>query len=190
MTAAPLSAADKADLGRLSRYLNLQKTLEARFMQFSSNGGYAEGALQISRPDRMNLEYDAPSPVRIVADGHWLIFHDSELNQTTHIPLGSTPAGILLGENITFFAKDLTVTGFEKSPGALRVSVVRRAEPLEGSLTLVFSDAPLGLRKWSVTDAQGIVTTVSLVAVRTGVSFAGREGLFKDPSHKLGGAGD
>ncbi|HEY9164453.1 MAG TPA: outer membrane lipoprotein carrier protein LolA, partial [Magnetovibrio sp.] len=48
----------------------------------------------------------------------------------------------------------------------------RSDDPAEGSLTLVFESKPLQLRKWSVTDAQGITTTVSLLGPKFGVNLA------------------
>ncbi len=41
--------------------------------------------------------------------------------------------------------------------------MIKGNDPLEGNLTLIFSDKPLGLKKWTVTDAQGVVTNVSLL---------------------------
>jgi outer membrane lipoprotein-sorting protein len=38
-----------------------------------------------------------------------------------------------------------------------------------GSVTLVFSDRPLGLKKWEIVDAQGVTTQVSLVNARYGM---------------------
>ncbi len=46
---------------------------------------------------------------------------------------------------------------------------MRNEDPLDGSLTLIFSDRPLTFRKWIVTDAQGVVTTVSLLRTRFGL---------------------
>ena len=41
----------------------------------------------------------------------------------------------------------------------------------DGGVTLVFSDMPLELRKWTVDDSQGIKTTVSLLGSRFAVSL-------------------
>ena len=40
-----------------------------------------------------------------------------------------------------------------------------------GSITLVFSDKPLVLKKWIVIDAQNIKTTVNLNGIETGVKL-------------------
>lgn len=170
-TAAPrpadLGEQDSADLARVEAYLNGIDTLRARFLQVSSDGGYAEGDLYIDRPGNMRIDYDPPVPVIVVASGSWLIYLDTKLEQVTHIPVGSTPAGILLHETVKL-SGDVTVTAFERQADALRVTLVRTKDPAEGSLTLVFSDRPLVLRKWSVIDAQGVETSVSLMETHFG----------------------
>ena len=40
-----------------------------------------------------------------------------------------------------------------------------------GSMTLVFSDQPLVLRKWTITDGQGITTQVALINPEFGVEL-------------------
>jgi outer membrane lipoprotein-sorting protein len=63
----------------------------------------------------------------------------------------------------------------------VRVTLVRTDNPMEGSLSLFFTDSPLTLRKWAVTDAQGIVTDVSLVKTQFGVPLDPQLFRFKNP---------
>lgn len=165
---AGLSPDDKADIARIEAYLNGIKTMKARFLQVASNGDYSEGDLYFSRPGRMRLEYDDPKPVVIVADGENLAYYDKELGQVSYYDLEATQAAILLKDEISFTSGDVIVTGFERGPGVLRLTVIKGDDPMEGNLTLIFSDRPLGLKKWTITDAQGIVTNVSLLGPRFG----------------------
>ncbi len=167
--AAMLSAAARADVGRIEAYLNRIRTLKARFLQVSSTGDLSEGALFISRPGKLRIEYDPPVPILIVAAGGVLTYFDKELDQVSEINIESTPAGILVQEAISFFSGDFTLTRFKRQADVARVTLVRTEDPLEGSLTLIFSDRPLTLRKWIVTDAQGVKTTVSLLKTRFGL---------------------
>jgi len=167
-----LSDSDRADIARMEAHLNSVKTLRSRFLQVSSTGEYAEGKLYLSRPGRLRMEYLPPKPLMVIADGANLIYVDTELEQMTAIPLGLTPAEILVRESISFESEEIIVTGFERSPGVLRLSLVKADEMLfEGNLTMVFSDRPLELRKWMVTDAQGEVTTVSLLGPESGIDL-------------------
>ncbi len=169
--APDLPDAERKDVGRIEAYLNGIDTLQARFLQVSSQGGTAEGSVYLSRPGRMRIEYDPPVPVLIVADDGWLIYYDSELEQVSHLRLSATPAAILVSGDISLFSDELAVTAFERGAGVLRVTVTRADEPLEGALTLVFTDRPLALKQWTVVDAQGIATTVSLIGTRFGMAL-------------------
>ncbi len=169
--AAPaLSEADRADIARIEAYLNTLTTVRARFMQMSSEGSYAEGDFYLSRPGHLRIEYDPPVPVLIVANGQTLVYYDKELEQTSYVGIDSTPAGLLVGAEVSFSGKT-SITGFERGANALRLTLVMTEDPLGGSITLVVSDNPLVLRKWTVTDAQGVVTKVSLLGARFGMAL-------------------
>ena len=176
-----LGAEDQADLARIEAYLNGIRTVQSGFVQHSSNGERAEGQLYLSRPGKLRVEYQPPVPVLVVADGTFLVYYDRNLEQVSHIPLASTPASILLDEQISLSGGALTVTGFERGDNEILVSLVRTDNPGEGSITLVFRENPLALQQWSVTDAQNIVTVVSLVDPRFDVRLDRKLFVFEDP---------
>lgn len=178
---AQLSERDRTDIRRAEAYLNSISTLRARFLQISPNGGQIEGTAYFSRPGRMRLQYDPPSPMLVVADGRFLIVHDQELGEPSYIPLGSTPAGILVRENVQLDGKDVTVTRVTRAPGILNVSLVESEDPGQGELTLVFSESPFTLKQWRVLDGQGQTTTVSLYNAQGGLSLDPKLFRFVDP---------
>ena len=180
--AAALSAQDRADVARAEEYLNSITTLKARFLQIAGNSNQAEGTAYLSRPGRMRLQYDPPSPMLVVADGTFLIVHDRELGEPSYIPLGSTPAGVLVRDNVRLIGKDVTVTRVVRLPGVLNVSLVEADEPEAGELTLVFSESPFALRQWRVVDAQGTTTTVSLYESQTGLKLDPKLFEFRNPN--------
>ncbi len=185
--AALLSDADRADIARIERYINEIETLQARFLQVSSTGDYAEGTLFLWRPGRLRIEYDPPNPILIVANRTWLIYEDKELEQITQLPLAATPADILVAENISLFSDAFTITRFERGAGSLRLTVTRAEDPLAGNITLVFSDRPLALKKWTVIDAQGVATTVSLLGSRLGAPLNPKLFEFELPEEPMDG---
>jgi outer membrane lipoprotein-sorting protein len=152
---------DQSDIARVEAYLNGLHSLKARFVQTAPDGGITQGDALVLRPGRMRFQYDAPSPFLLVANYGTLYFHDSQLHQTSNIPLGRTPLGMLLADRVTL-SGDVTVTAITRLPGQLHVTLVRTATPGEGSLTLYFADQPLTLRQWVVLDQQGKQTRVSL----------------------------
>ena len=182
--AAPAAGADAdpaADphLARIVDYLNAIRSLKARFVQIAPDGGVSEGAMFMRRPGRLRFAYDPPMPLLIVADGFWLVLWDKELDQVDRVPLASTPLGFLVRDEVSF-GDPIVVRRLERQPGVLSLTVFDRRREDEGELTLVFAEAPLGLRQWVVTDAQRLETRVSLFGVETNVPLDGRLFVFTD----------
>jgi outer membrane lipoprotein-sorting protein len=159
-------AIDKsAEIARIEAYLNSVRSVEAGFLQISSGGHVAEGKLYLQKPKQLRLDYRPPATVQIYANGYWLAFIDTELEEISQVPLSSTPAGILVRERVAL-SGDITVTRIEKRDDQIRVHLVQTKEPDAGKLVMSFSDRPLKLQNWIVTDAQGIRTQVSLINAR------------------------
>ncbi len=177
---AALSPQDRADIARVEGYLNGIRTLHSRFRQTAPNGGTSEGQAWLERPGRLRFEYDPPSPFLLVGGHGLLVFHDSQLKQTSNIPLGSTPLGLLLQDNLRL-SGDVTVAGLTRAPGQLQVRLLRTKSPADGTLTLIFADAPLALRQWSVVDAQRQETRITLYNVELGGTFNQKLFEFVDP---------
>jgi outer membrane lipoprotein-sorting protein len=169
--AATLSDRDRADVTKAATDLNGITSLKAHFLQFSDNGGQAEGTAYLSRPGRLRLQYDPPSPLLLLADGSFLIVDDKRYDNPSYIPLDSTPAGVLVRPHVVLNGDDLKVTGVSRQPGIVTITVISAGDPGQGQLALVFSERPFQLRQWQVTDAQGQVTTVSLFDVQTGIAL-------------------
>ncbi len=166
----PLTAQDQQDVTRVESYLNQLKTLTARFVQISDQGGVAEGRIYLQRPGRLRLDYADPVPLLIIAARGQILQHDKQLKQTTYLPISSTPAGILLRETVTL-SGSVTVTGVERGPGSVRVGLVQSDDPRAGRLTLVFAEAPLQLASWVVVDSQGATTRVALSEIQNGAQI-------------------
>jgi outer membrane lipoprotein-sorting protein len=179
--ARKLDPADQADVTRVEAYIYGIQTLQSRFLQISGNGGTAEGSFYLSRPGRLRLDYDPPVPILLVTSGSFLVHYDKELKAVTYLPIDSTPAGLLVRERIEL-AGDVTVTGVNRGPGALRVSVVQTKDATAGRLTLTFSERPFALLNWEVVDAQGLQTRVTLVEPRVGVAIDPALFRFSDPN--------
>jgi outer membrane lipoprotein-sorting protein len=175
-----LTARDQADIARVEAYLNSIHTLKARFQQIAPNGSLSGGTAWLERPGRMRFEYDPPAPFLLVAGHGLLVFHDSQLGQTTNIPLDRTPLGLLLRDNLKL-SGDITVTQIMRYPGQLQLTMLRTASPADGTITLIFADTPLALRSWTVVDAQRQETRVSLFDVQLGGTFDQSLFTFIDP---------
>jgi outer membrane lipoprotein-sorting protein len=160
----------QADLASINAYLNSLHTLKAQFIQVAPDGSTSTGTAWLDRPGRMRFQYNPPSPVLLVAGHGLVVFYDRQLQQTTNIPIGATPLGILLRDNLSL-SGDVRVTDISRQPGQISVTLVRAASPGDGTLTLIFSDQPLELRQWIVVDAQRQETRVTLYDIQVGGTF-------------------
>jgi outer membrane lipoprotein-sorting protein len=136
----------------------------------------------------MRFQYDPPSPLLLVAGHGLVVFYDSSVNQTSNFPISQTPLGILLADHVQL-GGNVTVTGMQRLPGQIQVSLVRTASPGDGTLTLIFADAPMALRQWTVLDAQRRETRVTLYNAQLGGNFDPDLFEFIDPRafHRQGG---
>ena len=159
--AGRLSPRDLADVARVEAYLNGLGTLRSAFEQVSSNGAAAAGTIYIARPGRLRVDYEPPSSIQIYASGGWLVHVDTSLEAVAHVPLGETPARFLL-EGGARLGEDVAVRRVARSPRGLAVELATAEDPGEGAFTIMFSDDPLALRGWSVVDARGVTTRVTL----------------------------
>ena len=160
-SAMELTDQDKADLKRVAAYLDGIRTMRARFQQIASTGGISTGKIYLRRPGDLRVEYDPPVPVLLVADGFWVSYYDSQLDQLTQIPIEQTPIWFLVQNTIQFTNK-ITVTDIERSPGAIRLTMHQTDKPDAGSASLTFADEPLELRQWKITDSQGTEVEIAL----------------------------
>ncbi len=179
--AQPTIAAQDAEIvQRVEDYLETLTTVQARFVQHSQAGGFAQGTFYLSRPGRMRIEYDPPIPFLYVADGFWLTFWDDELKQRTDVPLGSTLADFLIREDVSL-SGDITVRDVRRSAefGEVEIDLIQTGDPGAGMLTLVFADEPMAFRRWTVLDAQGLFTEVTLNDPSYGVDLD--NSLFRAP---------
>lgn len=158
-----LAPPDSELIRRVEAYLESLTTVQARFVQHSQAGGFAQGTFYLSRPGRMRIEYDPPIPFLYVADGFWLTFWDEELKQRTDVPLGSTLADFLIREDVSLTG-DITVRDVRRSEqlGEVELDLIQTDDPGAGMLTLVFADEPMAFKRWTVLDAQGLFTEVTL----------------------------
>ncbi len=184
-----LTADDKALISQIEGYLNEQNGLTANFLQVAADGSTRTGKAWLQRPGRMRFEYDPPDKQLLVAGFGLLVYYDPQLEQTTNIPLGTTPLGILLGQHVDLTSGNVIVTNINRQPGEDDITLVRKDKPAAGTLTLIFSTNPLALHQWVVDDAQGRETRVSLYDIAPGGPFPDSLFEFQPPPSSLPSSG-
>jgi outer membrane lipoprotein-sorting protein len=167
---ADFSKPEAADLDRLSESLNAIHSLKAEFVQTDPNGAIEQGEVYIDKPGKMRFEYKPPSAVLVVSDGLDVAVFNKKLNTTDRYPLSTTPLNILLSEHVNL-RENKNVIGIEHQQGTTVVRARSNDRRMTGNISIVFSDSGLQLKQWTVVDAQGLATTVSLHNIQTGVTL-------------------
>jgi len=167
--ASALTEAEAAAVKKAEAALNGITTMKARFVQVNADGGSAEGDLYISRPGKMRLVYDPPTPMLMVADGVFLIYVDKEMDDVSHIDLNDTPAGLLLKKNLSFTDPAVKLLGVKLGAGTVEITATQTKDTAAGKLTFVFSENPFQMRQWRVVDAQNKEVQVTLINPTFGV---------------------
>lgn len=190
--AASGTQAQQAGVPEVERYVNSIRTLQARFVQSNPNGSVVQGTLYISRPGRMRFEYDAPSQLKIVADGTQVTMWDPTNRDFGQWPIGWTAASFLTKEPF-LLSGDLTVEASQRTPdGLITLTLVQTRRPQEGKVIVRVSQNPMQLRGWSIIDNRGNKVDITLTDLKTGVQLA--SSLFKydgpDAGKVLGGGGN
>lgn len=180
---------DKKDrlAAQIEAYVNSIKTIKSGFYQVTQSGASAQGRFYAKKPNKMRLDYDPPSPVEVVEDGYYLIFHDKKLEQVTYLGLDDNPASMLLKENFSFEKDGLLIEDATEENGLTMLTVSKKEASHLGKITLIFKTRPLTLKQWRVVDAQQNVTLVTLTDTEFDAPLEDKLFKFKDPYKKRPG---
>ena len=115
----------------------------------------------------MRFEYNAPSPIDIVADGSSVIVRDRKLATQDLYPLSQTPLRYLLADRIDLL-RDTDVVSITADDTFITVVVEEKTVVIGTSrLTMMFDAKNVQLKQWTVTDPQGYDTTVAVYNLDT-----------------------
>jgi outer membrane lipoprotein-sorting protein len=170
---APLSADDRALVDRSAAYLQGLDAMKGRFEQIDARGEVTRGDLYLKRPGRARFAYDPPSGVQVISDGYTVMVTDPRLKTVNRYALALTPLSLLLAKQVRL-DKGVAVSAVDRLPDGYALTAHDARHPAQGQITLIFSESPLQLREWRISDAQGRTTRFRLL------SFAPADGL--DPS--------
>ena len=158
--AGNLSAAEA--VARANAWLDAARVMTADFVQIGPGGKRSEGQLSLERPGRMSFKYEAPARFEIVADGRSVAIIDHKLNTQDEYFIGQTPLKFLLADHIDL-SRDTQVLSVAQDEKAVTIEVEDKAA-LGGTahLELIFDPVTFALKQWTVIDAQGYQTVVTL----------------------------
>lgn len=165
--------ADKIPLSALSAYLNGLSTAQAKFTQVNGDGSLSTGTIYIKRPGRVRFEYNNDKTLVLASGGTVAIFDPKSNQPPQSYPLSRTPLSLILAPNIDL-SRAKMVVGHTSDGKTTTVTAQDPDHPDYGSINLVFTDNPIELRQWTVTDDSGSKTVVVLQNMQTGGDFPAR----------------
>jgi len=165
--ATAFDAHQRALLDKISNYLSGVQTLVGNFVQIGPDGRRVEGAFSIQKPGKVRFAYNPPSPIDIIADGSAVVVRDRSLETSDYYPLSQTPLRYLLADHIDLL-RDTDVVSVSADDTFITV-VIEETRLLTGTsrLMIMFDAKNLQLKQWTVTDPQGLDTTVAVYNLDT-----------------------
>jgi outer membrane lipoprotein-sorting protein len=159
---ATFDANQKAQAAKVSTYLSSLQTLVGNFVQVGPDGSKTKGDFYIQKPGKVRFEYEAPSPIAIVADGSSVAVRDRKLATQDIYPLSQTPLRYLLSDRIDLL-KDTNVVSVTSDDVFISVTIEEKQVMVGTSRLMLMIGAKDGqLKQWTVTDPQGYDTTVAV----------------------------
>ncbi|UXN61973.1 outer membrane lipoprotein carrier protein LolA [Phyllobacterium zundukense] len=146
------------------------KTLTGSFVQFGPRGDQTGGTFYIERPGKIRFNYNKPSPIRVISDGKSVVINNRKLDTWDLYPLSKTPLKLLLSDQIDLSAR--SVKSVKQEPDMTTIVLGDKSIFGNSTISMMFDPKTSDLRQWTITDAQGLDTTVMITDVRTGVRFA------------------
>jgi outer membrane lipoprotein-sorting protein len=183
-----LSAGDQALVDRAVEYLQAMGEAKARFVQTDARGASSQGTVWLKRPGKARFAYDPPSGLLVVSNGSTVSVADSRLKTFDAYPLMSTPLSLFLAKTIRL-DRGVQVTRVARMSDGFSITARDVRKETAGQITLTFTDRPLTLVGWSVTDAQGRATRVALSGLTPAPGLAPALFVLKDPRPKNVGRG-
>jgi outer membrane lipoprotein-sorting protein len=157
----------KAQAAKVSNYLSSLQTLVGNFVQVGPDGTKTKGDFVIQKPGKVRFEYDAPTPIEIIADGSSLAVRDRNLTTQDIYPLSQTPLRFLLSDRIDLM-KDTNVVSVTADDLFISVTIEEKQALVGTSRLMLMLGAKDGqLKQWTVTDPQGYDTTVAVYNLDT-----------------------
>ena len=152
----------KAQAARVSNYLSSLQTLVGNFVQVGPDGTKTKGDFFIQKPGKVRFEYDAPTPIEIIADGSSVAVRDRNLTTQDIYPLSQTPLRFLLSDRIDLM-KDTNVVSVTADDVFISVTIEEKQALIGTSRLMLMVGTKDGqLKQWTVTDPQGYDTTVAV----------------------------
>jgi outer membrane lipoprotein-sorting protein len=164
---ASLTPYQRSVIERVETYLSHTQILSGQFVQVGPDGRRTQGEFHIQKPGKVRFDYDAPSPIDIIADGQTVVVRDRNLATQDIYPLSQTPLRFLLSDHVNLMTDTNLVAVYADDVFVTVVVEERTGIVGTSRLMIMFNAKDMQLKQWTVTDPQGYDTTVAVYNLDT-----------------------
>lgn len=161
-------AGNAAAAQQIADHFSSMRTLTGEFVQFGPKGEQTGGTFYLERPGKIRFNYDK-SPIRVISDGNQVVINNRKLDTWDMYALGTTPLKMLLADRIDLGGGRLQ--SVKQDPDMTTLVVADKTAFGNSKITMMFEPKTMDLKQWTITDAQGLDTTIMVFNVRSGVRF-------------------
>lgn len=182
---AKLTAEQQVLLDKATAYIQGLSSAKGRFVQTDARGTQTQGTFYLQRPGKARFAYDPPAGLLVVSNGNNVNIFDSRLKTYESYPLSKTPLNLLLAREVRL-DRGVVITDIRPLADGFTIVAQDARRQALGRISLDFSNAPVALMGWTVTDIKGGQIRVRLS------DFAETSGLdpklfvLTDPRRKVG----
>ncbi|MFD1199036.1 outer membrane lipoprotein carrier protein LolA [Brucella gallinifaecis] len=161
-------ASGAAAAQKIADHFSSLRTLTGEFVQFGPKGEQTGGTFYLERPGKIRFNYEK-SPIRVISDGNQVVINNRKLDTWDMYALGTTPLKMLLADRIDLGGGRLQ--SVRQDPDMITLVVGDKTVFGNSKITMMFDPKTMDLKQWTITDAQGLDTTIMVFNLRSGVRF-------------------
>lgn len=182
---ATLTPEQKALMDKATAYIQGLSSAKGRFVQTDQRGTQTQGTFYMQRPGKARFAYDPPAGLLVVSNGNNVNIFDSRLKTFESYPLSKTPLNLLLAREVRL-DRGVVITDIRPLADGFTIVAQDAKRQALGRISMDFSNSPVALMGWTVTDIKGGQIRVRLA------DFAETSGLdpklfvLTDPRRKVG----
>lgn len=182
---ATLTAEQKALLDKATAYIQGLGSAKGRFVQTDARGTQTQGAFYMQRPGKARFAYDPPAGLLVVSNGNNVNIFDSRLKTYESYPLSKTPLNLLLAREVRL-DRGVIITDVRPLADGFTIVAQDAKRQALGRISMDFSNSPVGLMGWTVTDIKGGQIRVRLIDFAETSALDPKLFVLTDPRRRAG----
>ena len=182
---AALNAEQQALLAKATAYIQGLSSAKGRFVQTDARGTQTQGTFYLQRPGKARFAYDPPAGLLVVSNGNNVNIFDSRLKTFESYPLSKTPLNLLLAREVRL-DRGVVITDIRPLADGFTIVAQDAKRQALGKISIDFSNSPVGLMGWTVTDIKGGQIRVRLADFAETSDLDSKLFVLTDPRRKVG----